>query len=228
MKRYFKKIYTVSVWLFAKALLFVLNTLPFKLYQPLYGMMNKPQVTRSCEDRWNAMAPHLPEGPGSLLDIGCNLGYFTFKAAEKNKMAFGVDADPFYLITCNAVKNTQKIDNVHFLKGLIDKAYLEQMPSYDAVFNFSVFHHWVKAYGADEAQDMMRILASKCSTLFFETGQPDEEGTKWAEKLSFMGDDPQAWIKSFLQEIGFTQVELIGTFATGLTEVDRYLYCGKK
>ncbi|MCB9991204.1 MAG: DUF1698 domain-containing protein [Rhodospirillales bacterium] len=227
MKHYWKKLYAGLSWAFYKLLLVVLNLLPMKLYQPLYASP-KAYTTRDCHDRWTAIEPHLPQGPGSLLDIGCNLGFFTFKASEKEIMAFGVDADPFYLMTCNAIKTTEKIDHIFFLKGMIDKKYLEQMPSYDTVFNFSVFHHWVKAYGAEEAQEMMRILAGKCNTIFFETGQPDEAGTKWAEKLSFMGDDPKSWIAQFLKEIGFKNVEVIGTFSTGLTAVDRYLYCGKK
>jgi hypothetical protein len=41
-------------------------------------------------------------------------------------------------------------------------------------------------------------------------GQPDEGG-KWRKVLSFMGDDPEAWIKSFLHNAGFTHCEKAGT-----------------
>ena len=114
------------------------------------------------------------------------------------------------------------------MKGLMDKDFIASMPTFDVVLNLSVFHHWVKMYGPDDAQDMMRALAGKCSMMIFETGQSNEVGTKWQEKLSFMGDDPQEWGKDFLQGLGFKTVEVIGTFPTGLTDVDRYLFLAKK
>lgn len=118
--------------------------------------------------------------------------------------------------------------NVLFVKAMMDPEFVRTMPSFEVVNNLSVFHHWVKAYGADQAQEMMRELASKSDMMFFETGQPDEKGTKWADKLSFMGEEPQSWIERFLREIGFSQVETIGTFDTGLTDIKRTLFVAKK
>lgn len=200
---------------------------PVEFYQPLYGS-NKKQTTRACEDRWTAIAPHIDMKPASVLDIGCNLGYFTFMATEKNKIATGVDADPFYIMACRIIAKENERNNAYFLKGMVTKDFLQMMPSYDVVFNFSVFHHWVKAYGEAQAKEMMVILAGKCKTLFFETGQPDESGTKWAEKLAFMGDKPDQWISGFLKECGFSTVDVIGTFETGLTSTKRYLFCAKR
>lgn len=227
MKNHFKNAYAVLVNFFAKLLYTILKAAPVEYYQPLYGVQ-KAQATRACEDRWAAISSHMDDSPGSLLDIGCNLGYFTFKATEKNKMAIGIDADPFYIIACHTTKIVNKREYAVFSKGLVTKQFLEKMPSFDTIFNFSVFHHWVKAYGQDEAIAMMKILGSKTNALFFETGQPDEKGTKWAERLSFMGDKPDEWGVRFLKECGFSNVEVIGTFATGLTTTERYLFTAKK
>ncbi len=227
MKNHLKSAYNLAAGLCAHLLYQILKWAPVEYYQPLYGA-DRQKIVRACEDRWAVISKHMDDSAGSVLDIGCNLGYFTFKASEMNKMAMGVDADPFYIIACNTVKSVKDVEGAFFLKSLVTRTFLEKMPSYDVVFNFSVFHHWVKAYGKDEAIAMMKILSSKTKTLFFETGQPNEIGTKWAERLSFMGDKPDEWGKSFLKECGFSSVDVVGTFATGLTGVDRHLFFAKK
>lgn len=227
MKNRLKKIYEIFANFLAYVLYQGLKYTPVQYYQPLYRA-DRPHTTRACQDRWDRIVACLPTTPGSVLDIGCNLGYFTFKAAEKNKMVLGVDADPFYLLTCRAIKRTHNIADVFFLKSWISRDFLAKMPSFDIILNLSVFHHWVKEYGQDTAIEMMKILSSKTNMLIFETGQPDEKGTKWAEKLAFMGGQPDVWIKNFLHECGFTSVEVIGTFDTGLTATKRFLFCAKK
>jgi SAM-dependent methyltransferase len=227
MKNHLKNLYEFLAWLFYKILIVLLDILPVKLYQPLYRS-KKENVTRECADRWNVIAPHIGTEPGSVLDIGCNLGFFSFHAAEKNKMVLGVDANPFYQMTCNALRNVHEMRNASFIKSWIDEDFVSRMPAFDIIFHFSVFHHWVKAYGEARAKAMMKQTAAKCQTLFFETGQPDERGTKWADKMAFMGDEPQQWMTSFLSELGFDDIEMIGTFKTGLTQTDRYLFCARK
>lgn len=227
MKNYFKKIYDLISSLLAGLLFLLLKLAPIEYYQPIYGA-NRKNVVRSCEDRWDVIAKHLDQSPGSVFDMGCNLGYFSFRAAEAGKMAFGVDADPFYILACQAIKSAADSKDAFFIRAIVTKSFLLNMPEFNTVFNFSVFHHWVKAYGKDEAVEMMKILSSKTKVMFFETGQPDETGTKWAKSLSFMGDKPDEWGIGFLKECGFLHVEIIGTFSTGLTSTDRYLFFAKK
>ncbi len=227
MRNHLKSLYELFEGGLCQLLYFILKNAPVEFYQPIFGS-EKPETTRACQDRWAAIAPHMDLKAGSVLDIGCNVGFFTFLASEKAKMATGVDADPFYVMACRIIARANKNKDAFFLKGMVTRDFLEKMPSYDTVFNFSVFHHWVKMYGEDQAKTMMKVLAGKCSALFFETGQPDEKGTKWAEKLSFMGDKPDEWIVCFLKECGFKDVRIIGTFETGLTATPRYLFAAKK
>lgn len=228
MKKYLKAIYDLLAKTYFAAIYAVLKLAPVKLYQPVYGKKNtEATVTRECEDRWRVIQPAL-QGHGPVLDIGCNVGFFSFKAADTGRMAVGIDHDSFNILFCNAIRSATRSEYTMFANRNLDLGHLKKLPKFDTIFNFSVFHHWVKAYGASEAMEMMRVIAQKCDCLFFETGQPDEAGTKWAEKLAFMGDDPKSWIQSFLQEIGFSDVRVIGTFATGLTKVDRYMFVARK
>ena len=134
-----------------------------------------------------------------------------------------------YYSLCKSIKRKYDIQTSSFSNQLLDLQSINGLPEYDHIFNFSVFHHWVKVFGQDEALEMMRILATKCKKkLFFETGQSNEAGTKWAEKLSFMGSDPESWVTHMLKEIGFSSVEILGEFPTGLTAVKRSLFVAEK
>ncbi len=227
MRNHIKKLYAGLFTLAYHLVYWCEATLPFfKLYQPIYGSDMDDKSVRGCEDRWKAMEPHL-SGKGALLDIGCNIGYFSFKAAEKGHSSFGVEADPIYFSTCQAIKSVHSAENAHFIKGWVDEDFLNHAPSFNTVINLSVFHHWVKNFGPEKAQDMMRTLAGKCDNIVFETGQSNEL-TSWADKLSFMGDDPKKWITDFLKDIGFKKVEVIGTYLTGLSAVQRYMFFASK
>ncbi len=229
MKKYFNYFYVfVSKCIYRLVYFLMAYTPVFQLYQPIYGQQNSKNSTRQCEDRWKVFSKHLPSQKGSILDIGCNIGYFSFQLAEQGHFVYGLEADDLYALACKAIKDRNKINNVVFIKQYIDHDFAKNLPSYDVIVNLSVFHHWVKVYGLEQATDMMRLMANKCSCMVFETGQSNEIGSQWPEILAFMGDDPQEWIAAFLKDIGFTDVVMAGTFETGLTNVDRYLFVAKK
>lgn len=229
MKSILSKIMIGLTTLFYHIVYVAVRYLPtIKLYQPVVGGASPKGLTRSCEDRWEAFSVYLPKEKGSVLDIGCNIGYFSFKSAEEGHFAYGVEYHRSNILICYAIKNVTSAQNTTFIRHFIDIDYLKTMPRFDTVINLSVFHHWVKGYGFDHAKEMMQVLADKCDCLVFETGQSDEQGSQWPEILKFMGDNPEAWIKSFLKEIGFKKITNVGTFSTGLTETKRVVFVAKK
>ena len=199
-----------------------------KLYQPVYGADTNKKLTRVCIDRWEAVQCHLPKKKGSVLDIGCNIGYFSFKFSEEGHFSYGVEHHRKNILICSAIKHCTQVTNVSFLRHSVDIDFLEKMPKYETIVNLSVFHHWVKQYGQERAQKMMAIISDKCDCLIFETGQSNETGSQWPQILSFMGEDPEAWITDFLVQIGFKNVTNLGTFSTDLTQTKRTLYIAKK
>jgi O-antigen chain-terminating methyltransferase len=230
MKRFIKRFYGIIISLMYKGVYLVISYLPiFKFYQPVFGKEEKSKaVTRACLDRWEAIAPFLRETKGSVLDIGCNIGYFSFMASKGGCFSYGVEANDFNITCCHAIKAETLVENCVFMKEKVDMDFVRKMPSFDVILNLSVFHHWVKVYGDQQSIEMMKILASKCRAMIFETGQSNETCTKWHQKLFFMGKYPDKWIQSFLYEVGFQDVKIIGTFPTGLTDVDRYLFLARK
>lgn len=129
------------------------------------------------EERWGLLEPHLEENT-SVLDVGCNAGLFTKRAAERNRFSIGIE------------KNAQTVsDAVDYHGesrefGLINKSITREsvasLPTFDYVFLFSVYHHLYRHEGATVAESILRQLAEKTSrTLFFEP----------ASRTEWYGDD---------------------------------------
>ena len=130
MKRHLKILYGRLIRALYQIIYWMLcNTPFFKLYQPVFGHEGDNTLTRDCEDRWAVFSEHLPKEKGSLLDIGCNIGYFSFKSAELGHRAFGIESDHFNITSCNAIKAATASDNALFMKNLIDPEFVKTMPS---------------------------------------------------------------------------------------------------
>ena len=185
---------------------------------------------RPCEDRYNAFVAHLPEGEAlSVLDIGCNRGYFVFRMAERGGLCIGIDSDRNEIMFADALATVHGVPNVAFTTMVVDRKSVEGLPSVDVTICLSIFHHWVRSYGVEAAKDIMRVIADRTeSFLIFETGGPDEEETQWADELSFMRSEDNAWIRCFLFELGFEEVSEEGPFTTTVSRIPRTLYVAQK
>lgn len=198
-----------------------------ELYQPIYGEKDS-SGQRMCADRWAVMKNHLPEGKFSFMDIGSQIGYFTFNAAEQGAVSFGVERNKRYCEVAEAIKSMRDIDHVAFLHMGIDSFTVKGLPNVDVLCCMSVFHHWVRESGFEEADRIFSELCSRSKAIFFDTGQSDEKKTDWADTLSFMEPEPIEWIEKYLTSKGFTSVQRLGEFPTHLSEVPRMLFFASK
>jgi SAM-dependent methyltransferase len=182
-------------------------------YQPIsVGSIRSGDAIRNSEDRWMMIKQGIEEtGSGSLLDLGCAEGFFVRKAAEHSIFSIGVDIDSSRMGLGESARMVDQQERCGFVLASINGDLLNRIPQFDAVICFSVMHHIIRKHGRDVALaqlSQMRALTRK--VFFFDIGQPDEGG-KWRKILSFMGDDPAAWIASFLHAAGFTDCQRIGT-----------------
>lgn len=229
MRKIFNWLGLNGISIFYKIVYLAVLKMPFiQLYQPVFGSNTRKELTRPCSDRWDVIAPQLPKTKGSVLDIGCNIGYFSFKCAEMGQLAVGIDYHRYNILICSAIAHKNDVKNVHFIRQFTNPDFVELLPCFNTIINLSVFHHWVKQFGKDRAFEMMRTLSGKCERLVFETGQSDEIGSQWPEILSFMGSKPEVWIETFLREIGFSEVVSLGKFSTGLTSAKRTMFLASK
>lgn len=77
---------------------------------------DKPQFI--ARDRvWSAFIEKYSNPNFSVLDIGCGSGVFTFKLAEKNRVALGIDGSDKMLEICEAKKARSPLSNISFAQS---------------------------------------------------------------------------------------------------------------
>jgi len=196
----------------------LLKTRIMENYQPLLQKNGK----RISEDRWKKISQHISKDASLCLDIGCNTGYFAHEISKMGIFTIGMDTELKNIIFANSQYTTL---NLVFKNYNLNRESVQFLPDSDVIILLSVFHHLVKYNGKEEALEMLKTLASKCKKqMFFETGQPDEKGTKWCDKMSFIKDIDTWTSDFFVNQCGAQEVLCLGAFETFLTPTNRKLY----
>ncbi len=92
--------------------------------------------------KWNRFATHMPSLKGKrILDIGCNNGYYMFKAAHYNPdFVLGIDPTVQYFCQFNALNSMAFVKSLNFqLLGVEHSHLFEGM--FDVVFLMGIIYH---------------------------------------------------------------------------------------
>lgn len=116
--------------------------------------------------RWAFISSHVDEDDRSLIDVGCAEGEFAARAAERGLDVVGFDRNVTRLHT--AKTEHSGMDNLRFERLELDPETIGELPEADVILFLTVHHHWVKAYGWDDATEMFRTLLRKGDTVIYE------------------------------------------------------------
>ena len=92
--------------------------------------------------KWERIIPHLPELKGkTILDVGCNNGYFLFRMAEHEpRLALGIDPVLPMQAQFDFFQNYARKDNVKFeLFGVEHLPFFHKM--FDVIFHMGIIYH---------------------------------------------------------------------------------------
>lgn len=191
-------------------------------YQPL---MNRSGGMRSCTDRVEAIKKNICEAE-SCLDVGCNTGFFPYEISKMGIFTIGLESEMKNVIVAGYQYSRP---NLIYKQYNLDRDSVRMLPRADVVLFLSVFHHLVKYYGREDALFVLRKLADKCNKqFFFETGQYDEQGTRWADKMKFIGDINKWTHDFFINECQYSEVKCLGAYETFLTTTKRKLFLARR
>lgn len=166
-------------------------------YQPVPALgITSSKRAESSYGRWRAIQADLTSMTGSMLDIGCNVGFFAHQFAESGYLSFGIEGDPENVYVANLARQAGKIEGFSVMQKYLDPENISDLPTVDVITFFSVWHHWIGVYGLDGARDMLSELWNKTRrTMYFEGGEDTEVDLLGIER-------PAAeWIKDELQNI---------------------------
>jgi len=92
--------------------------------------------------KWKQIAPEIPEDLSgwTVLDIGCNAGFYCLELAKRGAIVTGIDIDDHYLRQANWVISEFDINNITYKKMQIYELAAENL-SYDLILFMGVFYH---------------------------------------------------------------------------------------
>lgn len=138
----------------------------------------------------------------TVLDIGCNTGYISFRLIEKGaKYVVGVDNDPKILKICNLIKEADQVDNIEFIEvdkknftSRMKKQFFDNPVTNHSCFPFDV-GLTLSNFDIDRTADEMREWGNYAKVWYLEpTNHPDlykdkDEFKSYSiEKFSEFGD----------------------------------------
>lgn len=209
---FIRKLYSVYVKMVIR-LCALLNSVGLVVfYEPLPQLgikVDKKRTERSVE-RWRMIRNEIPSEPLSVLDIGCNTGYYSVNLAEMGHFVTALDNSFFALIVFYA-KEALKLNNLSSCSMRLDPDNVYSLPRYDCVLLLSVFHHWCLEYGQNKALSMLDAVYDRADRmLIFETGQTDSASSKYKNALPDMGKDPEKWMHEYFVRKGCAEVRTLG------------------
>lgn len=168
-------------------------------------------------------------GTCSAIDLGCQIGYFTFRLAESGYLALGIENNLSVLRAARLIRQASGIEGASFREMCLNNENVKKLPCVDVTIFLSLWHHLCRSYGFENARELLaEVFAKTERILFFETGQSDETYMAWSKELPDMTPNPKEWIFSLLKECGASHVKHLGTFPTYLGPVRRHLFAAYK
>lgn len=95
--------------------------------------------------RWSLDLPVLEQATGSLqgkslLDVGCQDGWYSFQAAKAGADALGIDLREEAIRRANLLRHHYMLENPRFVQGNVEDAGTLQ-GSFDVVLNYGLLYH---------------------------------------------------------------------------------------
>ena len=119
---------------------------------PWFHNLHFPDGTQTAPDHgfgdfpkvlWQQIAPHLPEDLGgwTVLDIGCNAGFYSFELARRGARVTGIDVDPHYLQQAGWAAEQLGLQNSVNFRQMQVYDLAREAGTYDLVLFMGVFYH---------------------------------------------------------------------------------------
>jgi hypothetical protein len=190
---------------------FRIDTFPHGLYQPVSSLPAR-NATRAggSESRWSAMLPIIrAQAVESAIDIGACEGYFSIKLAAAGIPTIAIEGKPGNYRTALLAVRRSGTRKVGVLAMEVTPENVVTVPPSDCVLCLSVWHHFVRSHGLDQATAMLETIWQETrKVMFFDTGETEMTPDY---RLPPMTPDPRSWLTAYLaRTCGGARTEHLG------------------
>ena len=129
-------------------------------------------------------------GPqASVLDLGCNEGYFPLRLASEGFWVTGIDGGSNYVNVAKFLQQRFSVNRASFHEILADRDTILRLPTFDVVLFMSVFQKWCSQYGLLEAREMLDLLWGKTKrVMYFEMSDSLDSVESVKGAIPYMGE----------------------------------------
>jgi hypothetical protein len=146
---------------------------------------------------------------GTALDVGSHVGFFSLSLARKGWFVYAVEsnASRLFLSYLMARRLNARLNPIRLT---IDRTTVDYLPCTDITLCLSIWHHWVRRYGLDDATFILATLVRKTrKLLFFDTGEKEMTAEY---RLPYGAEDPAEFLLRYLNQFeGLEAVRVLGT-----------------
>ncbi len=173
---------------------------PQVLYHPLPWLgLEKAKRGKGSQKRLDLILNEMGDENGSVFDFGCAEGFFSISLAKKGFLVTGLEQKRDRFKIAQLASDMLGVKNVSYFNLKVDETYVSCFPSFDFILCLAVWHHWVRFFGFDCANRMLKILWQKTNKImFFETGLSELPESFNMPEIS---GDPDVWLHEFLEEL---------------------------
>lgn len=169
-------------------------------------------VRSDCQQRLELIRKYVQGG--SLLDIGCSEGFYSFGLSDRCKPILAIDKELPLIQACHKIKGSHDVDINFKHMGIDDDAIRHETETWSTCLYMSVHHHIIAQFGMEAANGILRRLSQRCDCMFFDMGQKNEQNcemhTWW--KLLPPNIDQKVWLREYLEtNTEYTDIQLIGS-----------------
>lgn len=178
-------------------------------------------VRSNCRQRLELIREYVLNG--SLLDVGCSGGFYSFGLSDRCKPILAIDKEQSLIQKCRDIKKSHNID-IDFLHMGVDEL-VRSEGVWDTCLYLSVHHHIIAQLGIEAANNILQILSQRCDCMLFDVGQKNEQNCamhRWWQLLP-PNTDQEAWLLEYLvANTVYTDFQLIGS--SQIHNVERLLW----
>lgn len=170
-------------------------------YQPLptskADSASRSQGTYSRLEAINAVLSSEPVSPRVGMDIGSHIGFFSINLAKQGMLVHAVESNKERLLLSFLLARQEKVPLAP-MPLRVDKSSVDILPEADVTLCLSVWHHWVRHYGLEDATHILQTVIDKTRRLvFFDSG---EEEMPAIYKLPYVNESSAAFFTRYLEQ----------------------------
>ena len=137
------------------------------------GPSKRGDGSRSRLEAINAVVRSESVSPRIALDIGSHIGFFAISLAKQGMFVHAVESNWDRLLLSFLLAREEKVP-LSPIPMRIDTGTVDLLPESDVTLCLSVWHHWVRCYGLDDATYILQVIVKKTRHLvFFDSGEEE-------------------------------------------------------